>query len=58
MFFLIFLVRLYEFEVIHRFNSIVNIFDRIFKTTVGNIYETTTNININKISETISYTAI
>lgn len=30
MFYLIFLVRLYEFEAIHRLNSIVNIFDRIF----------------------------
>lgn len=45
MFYLIFLVRLYEFEAIHRFNSIVNIFDRTFETIVGNIYETTTNIN-------------
>lgn len=50
MFYLNFLVRLYEFEAIHRFNSTVNIFDRTFETIiitiiVGNIYETTTNIN-------------
>lgn len=45
MFYLIFLVRLYEFEAIHRFNSIVNIVDRILETIVDNIYETTTNIN-------------
>lgn len=45
MFYLIFLVRLYEFEAIHRFNSIVNIFDRSFETIIGNTYETTKNIN-------------
>lgn len=45
MFYLIFLVRLYKFEAIHRFNSVVNIFDRIFETIVGRIYETTKNIN-------------